>query len=329
MLAIIAGCALASLTLTAPPPTRAAGSPIPAAPAVARALAVVIVNRTDLGDKHFTSTGFVVGSDSKHSYLLTAYHVLCDADEENCLTKASTIPGLRCSAATLGNASADQVVTVLLHTDPTTRSAACVENFGSLDNGNDLLLLRIDRPNLPHLSIARTVMAGWPVAAAGYAAGILEQMHDQPGPPELPPGTVTWIDTDDPSSQAPRQLRDGVETSEGDSGGPLFDMNMGAVVGVVRGQSTVNGRLENAFIAVGPGSIIQICDLPSVHSLIEVVNLNLTPSPGPVGVAQAPSAAGASASHSAALQSAQSSLVMPQAPQSIGPQFTLGSGSDP
>jgi uncharacterized protein len=329
ILAIVGGLAAAALTFGAAPAARAAGNPIPAAPAVARALAVVIVNRPDLGDKHFTATGFVVGSDSKHSYLLTAYHVLCDADEENCLTRASTIPGLRCSDAPLPSPSADQTVVVLLHTDPTTRTTACVENFGTLTSGNDLLLLRIDRPNLAHLSIARTVMTGWPVAAAGYAAGILEQMHDQPGPPEIPPGTVTWIDTDDPASQAPRQLRDGVETSEGDSGGPLFDMNMGAVVGVVRGQSTVNGRLENAFIAVGPGAIIQICNVPSIHPFIQLVDLNLTPSSGPVGIAQAPSAAGASPSHTTALQSAQSSLIVPPAPKSIGSQFSLVTGSDP
>ena len=114
---------------------------------------------------------------------------MCDEYQKHCLNKSSTIPGLLCSEAPLPAPATDQLLTVRLHTDPTTKLTACVENFGTLDEDNDLLLLRVDRPNLQYLSIARTVMTGWPVAAAGYAAGILEPPTYQPGPPEVPQGT--------------------------------------------------------------------------------------------------------------------------------------------
>jgi TPR repeat protein len=330
-LLIVGGLAASTLAmLLGPRPALAVANPIPAEPVIARALAVVIVNRTDLENRRFTATGFVIGSDSRRSYLLTAYHVLCDANGENCLTKNSSIPGLRCSNAPLGAPpTSDQLLTVRLHTDPTTRLAACVENFGSLDPDNDLLLLRIDRPNLQRLSIARTVSLGWPVAAAGYAAGILEQMHYEPGPPEVPPGTVTWVNTEDPNSVAPSQLRDGVATSEGDSGGPLFDVNMGAVVGVVSRQSVVNGRTEAAFLAVGPASIIQICSIPEVHPLILLANLDLTPSAGPASAGARALATSDQPTTQTQLQSAAAGLMIPQPPASIGSRYTLATGSDP
>jgi TPR repeat protein len=329
---VMVGLALsAPAILLAPRPALAGANPMPAVPMVARALAVVIVDRTDLENRRFTSTGFVIGSDSRRSYLLTAYHVLCDANEENCLTKASSMPGLRCSAAPLAaRPSSDQLLTVRLHTDPTTPVAACVENFGSLDIDNDLLLLRIDRPNLQRLSIARTVSLGWPVAAAGYPAGVLAQEHYEPGPPEVPPGTVTWVNTDDPNSVAPSQLRDGVQTSEGDSGGPLFDVNMGTVVGVVSRQSVVNGRAEMAFLAVGPASIILICSIPEVHPLIQLANLDLTPSAGSVSAApRALTPSDQPTTQTTQLQSAPAGLIIPPPSAAIGSRYALASGSDP
>lgn len=296
-------------------------NPIPAAPLVSRALAVVIVERTDLGDQRFTSTGFIVASDSKRSYLLTAYHVMCDEYQKHCLNKSSTIPGLLCSEAALPAPSTDQLLTVRLHTDPTTKLTACVENFGTLDEDNDLLLLRVDRPNLQYLSIARTVMTGWPVAAAGYAAGILEPPTYQPGPPEVPQGTVTWTDTEDPSTQAPQRLRDGVATSPGDSGGPLFDMAKGYVVGAVSRQ------VDNAYLAVGPAPMIRICNVPDVH--IQVANLSFAQPAGPVESAQTQTNGGQPSAGNTSYQSVATGVVVPPPPASIGSQYALATGTDP
>jgi Trypsin-like peptidase domain len=199
-------------------------------------------------------SGFCIGSDDRHSYILTDDHVIIH------------------DPANLDSRPADKLQVILagdthaMSTDPTVIHLAHVVRKWS---DPDLAILAVDVPNIPSVTIGPTDPdPGVQVAIAGYpyidvtdwdAANPEASMHlGHVSAVKLGGGFIQY---DGP-------------TDNGNSGGPLFDPATGDVYGVV--ESVLEGDTED-----GPPSVFSDVATPmlAVMPLLNVPPIRLTVDP--------------------------------------------------
>ncbi len=185
----------------------------------------------DAGDN--IGTGFFVASNANRSIILTAQHVI----------------------------GAKKSVKVYAHAG---YRGSFVATVMRVDRDRDLALLSVPTGPFPTLPIATSATIGESVAAGGFddlAYRYFKSSGDLQ--PNFHPGSVSSI-------RGSLVVHD-VPTDEGNSGGPLFDVESGDVVGVVKGSFN-----QNYYAAVGPPSIRQFLREagvePSVSSAIQATS---------------------------------------------------------
>ncbi len=188
----------------------------------------------DTGDG--IGTGFFIASDEKRSIILTAQHVLGSKKRVKVYANA----GYRGSF----------VATIMRE-----------------DRDRDLALLSVPTGPFPTLRLAASVTSGEAIAAGGFdqlAYRYFKSSGDLQ--PNFHPGSVSSI-------RGPLVVHD-VPTDEGNSGGPLFDVESGDVVGVVKGSFNLN----YLYAAVGPVSIKKFLREAGVQANISIA-IQTTPTP--------------------------------------------------
>jgi S1-C subfamily serine protease len=168
-----------------------------------------------------SGSGFIYDSDATHSIVVTAYHVVADA----------------------------QRIDVVLDSDPAKRYPAKVLEH---DRRLDIAFLDIPVPNRAPLRLAERaqIEEGNGVAAIGYprVARMFQQLQGDDLRPSVHSGIVSAIRLGGEIVQVDAQ------TDHGDSGGPIVDVKTGRVVGIVLG-----ALLDPSFVKAGlqkelPGS---------------------------------------------------------------------------
>ena len=197
--AILCPAAVLAVTLCA--------SAQPALPGAARVAAAVVYVElaapvAGLSGPQQTGTGFVIASNKSASYIATAAHVLsCDTYGNWCRPALN----LRLPGASAADASGELVYA------------------GAANDSDDVAIVRVARGGLAPVTLG-TAQAGERIGALGYPGGAAAQ-------PRLRDGSVVRRL---PNSD---ELAMRVDTTQGDSGGPIFDATSGAVVGIVGRQS--------------------------------------------------------------------------------------------
>ena len=207
--------------------------------------ALVLVEATETG------TGFVVSSvpqkttnatthattHSYRSYILTASHVVAKIDDlgfERCVPNAP--------------------VNIYLHDDYSDSGrlsgsvAKCQQADPGMGRPLDLALVAVDGPPLQPLYIALEAPEGTQVAVTGYpiTSNVALQTTGELRP-TVHEGIISAVRLQGES------IEHSAVTDFGNSGGPLFDVNSGYVVGVVEGKALKSAG--GAYIAIGYAAI--------------------------------------------------------------------------
>lgn len=169
---------------------------------------VLILNSKE----HSSGSGVIVASDATSSEILTAAHVI-------------------------GKAT---IVQVYIRDDPSTSFRAKVVK---IDRRSDLALLKIEKGGLKAADIATDVKDGQGVVAVGYPVASFELLN---ATNEL--ATANHEGIISAIHLGGRLLEHTALTDHGNSGGPLFDVESGYVVGIIRGM-LIKG--QGSFIATG------------------------------------------------------------------------------
>jgi S1-C subfamily serine protease len=233
--AVIGLLGLAALAVAAGPAAAAPGGDLPALIAAANASVLPVGTYSATGSPRFAfrGTGFVVGNGN---LIATNFHVLADAAESE--------SGPQMAVFIRHSASEGQV-----------RTARVV----ATDRNRDLALLQIDGPPLPALALAEAgrvregqgiALMGFPIAGAfGFATvthrGIISSITTL----ALPAPTAGQLD-----ARNIARLRQGnlevlqldATAFPGNSGGPVFDIDSGQVLGIVN-SVFVKGTRESAL----------------------------------------------------------------------------------
>ncbi len=207
---------IASVLAVAIDPARTAAANVAsAAAAVTHTLALVAAPTV--------GTAFAVRTGEGWTAFLTAAHVV------GCRTETPCAPGGHVTVY-LDGALRDPIV-------------GSVVAIGRATRTDDLAVFTIPRGPLPTVSFGSVVSVGETAAVLGYPATTLDALQDSTL--EATAGAVLSIGS--VASDSDGVLSGSFATFEGDSGGPVFIPDSGAVVGVVHGMAP-GGR---TYLAVG------------------------------------------------------------------------------
>lgn len=221
----LAAVFVAAVVGAAVPLSGAADTAVPGAARVARSVAYLELPAPVPGLRvaGASGTGFVVASNATASYVVTAAHVLsCDTYGNGC----------RPQIAVRAAGSANAVMADLVFA-------------GATNEREDYAIVRVPVGGLPAVALS-AARAGEAVGLVGYPQVADASGGQTPTPPKLVPagGTVTRLDQDD------KVLVMNIDTSRGDSGGPIFDATSGAVLGIVHGAIGATADVERSAVTV-------------------------------------------------------------------------------